>query len=149
MAIKLIKKEGPARPGDIQELESAAGSPLPADYKRFLEQSDGAKPEPNEAGVTRFLSIREVLRDRSSYEGCLEAKGLWPIADSEGGNYICLRRERGRWNVYFWDHELEEATRVATSFESYLADLSAADPDADLGLPPTSVWVDPDFKPEF
>ncbi|MEM6791925.1 MAG: SMI1/KNR4 family protein [Myxococcota bacterium] len=70
----------------------------------------------------------------------------WPIADAEGGNYVCLRREpSGAWGVVFWDHELEEETAISSTFSEFLDSLRNFDP-ASVELKPgqlISVWIDP------
>ncbi|NQT13416.1 MAG: SMI1/KNR4 family protein [Planctomycetes bacterium] len=140
MSLKMLKTGENADAGSIAKLERRIGSSLPADFRSFLEENDGARPEPNVfegekedpgVGVNKFLSINEILRCKKQYLDRFPEE-LWPIADAEGGNYVCLAFGE-KAGVCFWDHELEadvgepptreNVTLLTESFADFLQQL--------------------------
>jgi len=137
----------------VQVFEQLVGLKLPADYRRFVSQQDGACPDDNvfdvgddnDCGVNEFILIAEISDEKSFIEN-LRATRL-PIARAEGGNYVCLETA-APGGVYFWDHEEPDVEyRLADSFREFLDKLQPDSP-ADTDLDPADVkkvWVDPEF----
>jgi hypothetical protein len=74
------------------------------------------------------------------------AEGLSPFADDDCGNIFTVSRDG---KILFWDHETEEIKPLAESFEEF-SDHCTEPEDVELKEGDViSVWVDPDFKPEF
>lgn len=138
---------------ELAGCEDALGLRLPADYRAFLRQNDGARPADNKFaipnatsfGVNRFIPIGEVGAERRCIEN-LPATRV-PVAWDNSGNYVCLETGPGA-GVFFWDHEEPHIDRrIADSFEEFLERL---EPDSldDVRLDPASVekaWINPEF----
>ena len=144
----------PADPAAVAGLERELGRALPADYRRFLLEVGGGKPEANvlegdpRVGVQRFLDLGGTLDlRRHQYSDRVPAEHL-PIADAEGGNLLLLDLAAGA--VWFWDHEREAeegappdpgaVSKVADSFADLLARLRPP-PASDAVV--ASAWVNP------
>ena len=139
----------------LAPLEKAYGI-LPASYKVFLSQHDGAKPEENifriderrNAGVERFIPAVDIIHVRDAVDGF--PKNMLPFAEAAGGNLIYLDPED--WTVHFWDHEVDSGdAKVADSFDQFLSILNKFDIDA-IKLKPGQlkrIRVNPEFKPKF
>jgi len=101
--------------------------------------------ECNESGVHAFLDIGRIIKEKVELGDRLSPHA-WPIADAEGGNYVCLRFEdSGDWCVVFWDHELEQETVLSSTFAGFLHSLDTFDPHS-VELKPgqvVSAWIDP------
>jgi hypothetical protein len=129
----------------LRQLEVAVGAELPADYRSFLIEGDGAKfRQYNEIEGTFHGALREVFavgdpdgsarsldHIRRLYDERVPAEFL-PIADDLGGNLYCLGvRGEHRGSVFFWDHEMEaeegepptmeNMEQVAASFEELVS----------------------------
>jgi hypothetical protein len=168
MTIKIVKKGQQPNENEIQILEQRIGNPLPLDYRAFLEKNNGGIPETNifdlpacngGSGINEFLSIKEILEQKNVMKDRLPPSA-WPIAFAEGGNYVCLVCE-GNSGVYFWDHEFEQEDGInpnwdnmyelSSTFREFMQAIRKFNIN-DVELKPEqvkSVWVDPDFKPEF
>ena len=168
MAISIEKKGSPLISKDVDRLQHMMGGPLPEDYLGFLRKYNGGIPETNEfpipnaasgSGINQFLSAGEVINQKKKLVNRLP-QIAWPIAFAEGGNYVCLvcREKPG---IYFWDHELEQEEDempgwenmflLASTFEEFWQALEPMRLE-DIRLEPgqvKSVWIDPDFKPQF
>ena len=153
-----IPRTDSASPQAIAELERRFGR-LPQNYLHFLANHDGAKPErnileggwevvKNSVSVRRFIKAVDIPEDADTTEFLDE--GLVPIAEDDCGNLTCLGA--GDHKVYFWEVGADEPAKVvANSFQEFLDRLVPAkplDPD-DSSARVISVWVDPDFKPEY
>lgn len=138
---------------ELIAVESSLGLSLPADYRRFVSQQDGARPDDNifdvgddnDCGIDCFIPIAEIGKERTYIEG-LSATRL-PIAWAEGGNFVCLETA-APGGVYFSDHEEPDVEyRLANSFDEFINKLRPDSP-ADTDLDPADVkkvWIDPDF----
>src|ERR1700684_3484016 len=105
---------------NILRLEAELGCTLSPSFRKFLGVHDGAKPQTNifrvndrnECGVDRFIPADEILKERSYIENI--PPRAFPVAWAEGGNFVFI--DEGKDGaVYFWDHELAEATELATN----------------------------------
>ncbi len=147
-----------AASSDIAALELEIGEPLDAVYRKFIHGNDGALPTQNcfpvnqiagMGGITRFISVKDVVAERQYVDDI--AQNAYPIAFSEGGNYVVLDQSRGG-AIFFWDHEVEEGmSKIADDFDAFMEmlepfDLSDIDTSADEGA---TVWVDPEFLKKF
>ncbi|HSS95909.1 MAG TPA: SMI1/KNR4 family protein [Terriglobales bacterium] len=150
--MKITLKNGcDASESSIRALEMELGYPLSDSYKTFVHVYDGAKPETNifrvshinECGVSKFIPVAEITKQKSRIEGFPEH--ACPIASAEGGNFIFLD-ENGA--VFFWDHEVDdEPVRLAGDFGSFLDSLEPFDVKS-VQLKPGQVkrvWVDREF----
>ncbi len=131
----------------IARLESELGFPLPDDYRRFLVDFNGGRPEPSgflfetsegssDSAIRYFFTL-----DNDEYYGILEnlrdykdriPEGLMPIACDPFGNLVLIDLgAKAVGTIYFWDHEkesMEEPTwdnisTVARSFTVFEASL--------------------------
>ncbi|MCB2156859.1 SMI1/KNR4 family protein [bacterium] len=152
MKIKL-KRYVPADPSVVDAVEKRLGVVFPEDYRDFLLKYDGARPEDNAfdgdpvVSVDRFIPVAKIVERTARVEGF--PKDAWAVASCYSGNFIYIRKTD--FAVYFWDHEVEDDKRLAGSFSEFLQGLQPFDLDS-IELKPEnviSVWVDPDFKPEF
>lgn len=132
----------------LQKLEGDLGARLPDDYRRFLAETNGGRPDParfalltsrgtNESIVDWFLTLEPtedlytVPEYRDMYSNRIP-QGLLPVACDPFGNLLLLDLgEKNRGSIYFWDHEtesMEEPTwenifSVAPSFDSFYSSL--------------------------
>ncbi len=149
--IELTDTHGPLDERRIAELEERFGARLPEDYRRFLLQHNGGRPDPadfrladrqgayTDSRVEAFLSVydgehfnfEKVLACFKGPEPRIPAN-LVPIARDPFGNLICLSiAGPDGGTVYFWDHERESegeptydnVDRIADSFGEFLAAL--------------------------
>ena len=137
MSVKMTKGNPGATTEGLADLLSRPGVARHSDRIDFMRRHDGAIPEVNEfdvgldngSGVQKFYSaaeVREALRNLSDRM----PPDLMPIADAEGGNFVCLGLSAGRSGVFFWDHEIERESSVAESFIEFLQRLRRFDPDS-------------------
>ncbi|MEJ2664941.1 MAG: SMI1/KNR4 family protein [Spirochaetia bacterium] len=168
MAVKLIKKGKPITLEQLQSIEQLLGGKLPSDFKNFLMENNGGEPEINEfdipdlksgSGVSQFLSADEIINKKESMKERFVDEA-WPIAQAEGGNYICLVTGK-KSGIYYWEHESEAEEgrpanfdnlfKVADTFSHFFDALKKFDISKNNLKPGQvkKVWVDPDFKPEF
>jgi hypothetical protein len=166
-----ITSNKPADAAALERWTKSLPGRLPADYLRFLQQSNGGKPQPNRCpdmrGEFRF-SVRTLLGITGSSDTDLGAHmerfrgrvpgNMIPIGYDDCGNLFVLSiAGKDAGCVYFWDHELEadegepprtdKLTRVAVNFAAFLRGLKRFDP-ASIKLNPgdvKSVWIDPEF----
>ena len=152
MNIKLKKSKQAISSSEIDGFEAAFNATLPGDYRQFLSQYNGSKPETNifkvnertDSGVNAFIPLTELLKERSLIGDEIPTKAI-PIAWAEGGNFVCL--DLGNAGaVFFWDHEEpERPTQLARSFTAFLDILRPFDVSS-IKLKPgqvKSAWIDP------
>jgi hypothetical protein len=129
---------------NIQQLENELGHRLPEDYRRFLAQTNGGRPErtrfviqtpdgTTDSVVDWLLTLdnREQLYTITKYRRMYEDRiptGVVPIGCDPFGNLILLGiMARDFGYVYFWDHEKENMkeptweniSNVAKSFTAF------------------------------
>lgn len=138
---------------EIAAVEISMGLNLPTDYRAFLQQHDGARPEDNRFDISKtnsssvncFIALEDVSSERRFIEN-LPATRI-PVAWDDSGNYVCLETAP-QGGVYFWDHEEPHREhRIADCFGDFLEKL---EPDSldDFELDPSRVkrvWINPDF----
>lgn len=143
-----------AAESDISALEALIGQPLDCQFRKFVKTNNGAAPVANSfpvdgvadvGGVNEFIAVEDIISERRYIEDI--APRAYPIASSEGGNYVILDQDQGG-AIFFWDHEFEGGiSRVADSFDLFLDliepfDTTSIDPA--LGQVKRA-WIDPDF----
>jgi len=172
MPIKITKPNERTDRANVDGFETVIGKKLPDDYREFLFNFNGGRPESNEfsvpaqksaAGINLFYGLlkakewgdllyqREMLMDRVP-------KDVLPIGEASCGNAVCLSLRPDTYGqIFFWDHELEadegqEATfsnlfLISNSFTGFLSDLEKFDINQ-VQLKPgqvKSAWIDPEF----
>lgn len=112
----------------IQEVEKEQGIKLPSTLVKTILIGNNGKPS-----IMEFLSVNgteHVLNTLLSYNRDdietvykafvhLQGTDLYPVANDPFGNLICLKGDE----VVFWNHETNEITQVAKSFEDFLKSL--------------------------
>jgi hypothetical protein len=153
VTVGFTSQNAPCSSAELRALEIETGHLLPQDFVDFLSLRNGGRLESNlfnistgnESGVNEYLNVariidrKGVLRDRLS-------PSTWPIAEAEGGNYVCLRWDApDSWCVVFWDHESEDEAVLSESFSEFRDSLQKFDPRT-VKLQPgqvVSAWIDP------
>jgi hypothetical protein len=117
---------------ELDEVETALGRPLPADYRQFVRRCPVADWNRycNYLYVSPKRLIRENQGDPTPHNDIRESDGAggvrvrtWPtdwtvIGDGDSEWYTFVRPDApGLWE---WDHETREVTQVAASFDEYL-----------------------------
>lgn len=137
--IELTDEGRPLREEDIDSLETNLDVKLPAEYREFLCMHNVARAAGNKVehgdtttSIDTFFGVAgEELNDlvannQSTYFGRLPP-GVLAIADTAGGNLICIQLDTGA--IFFWDHEEEASpdeptydnmTMLAPSFGAFL-----------------------------
>ncbi|MCG3131836.1 MAG: hypothetical protein FLDDKLPJ_02646 [Phycisphaerae bacterium] len=122
----------------LEQFERAIGAILPSDYRAFLLEHNGPDIEPRDFhtsdgdvdsivdlyGLHDGPSYRRLDLARRYYDESRMDLDLWPIADDPGGNAICIGiRGWRRGRIFFWDHETQQVTDLAESFDDFLDSL--------------------------
>ncbi len=144
------KKYGFTNTHSIEEFEAQFNILLSLDYKEFLKNENGGIPLKktflinNKQGYDTidiffgldmekpFLSLSYLIE---SYFDRFP-KGILPIGEDPGGNYICLNVNEGEdyGKIYFYDHEVDNENNdgtlnwdnlylIADSFTEFIAKL--------------------------
>jgi ankyrin repeat protein len=142
--IRDSQRFGPASEDDIRAFERQYSMTLPSDYRAFLLEHNGGRPEPstfdivNNASAVHYLyglhagpnwaslpDTVDAFRDRMPAE-------LLPIGADPLGNQICLAVASDHEpKVFFWVHEQEPETQpsyenctpIGDSFSTFLLEL--------------------------
>lgn len=141
---------GQAKVSDVQNIENLFGNKLPNDFKKFIDEFDGATPEPNVyccnndeffCGVNKFIPIEKICEEAE----LLKIPHCIPFAFAEGGNYVLLNLNNG--SIVFWDHETEEKITIASFFIDFIESLEPISSRLNTKDEPTieSAWIDPEF----
>ena len=148
-----LKGGGIASERDIAALEKLIDQPLDHSFRKFIAGNDGAIPDSNAfpvngisnfGGVNEFTPVKEIIGEREYFETIGEH--AYPVAISAGGNYVVLNQGHGG-AIFFWDHELDEFSIIASSFDEFLDMLEPFD-ESSVELAPgqvRSMWIDPNF----
>ena len=130
----------------LQELEEKLGVRLPEPYRRFLQEFNGGRPEPDVLDIPGApfvrVSVREffgVGKDAEVYEllwlleerrASLGDDVLAIACDSSGDLYGIVTKGEQRGRVYFFDYYANwEPYFVASDFDSFLQQLRARTPE--------------------
>jgi hypothetical protein len=144
----LIAMPGPPLHGEheLHALEAQVGA-LPAAYREFLREHNGAKLERCAFGRYDVRALWGIgftphyALLRRTAEELEQPEWLLPVGEDVFGNCFCvaLAAAPAPGQVLFWDHELppEEAlTPIADSFDAFLSGL-VQQPPIELDEPPT------------
>ena len=152
MQVKFKRRSRGASTKAIHNMVPAAAVTEHHDWIAFLKEHDGAIPDGNQfdvspdggSGIQRFLSVAEARATKRRLVDRLPDAFL-PVAEAEGGNYICLGLSPSSSGVIFWDHETERGTPVALTFQDFIDNLRQFDPDSIVLRPGQviSAWIDP------
>jgi len=152
MAVSIKKSPGTLFELALLNFEMKLKSKLPDDYRSFLLEYNGGKPEENifaipktkkQCGVTCFFGIynskkaTDLVTERARFSDRLPAHIL-PIASAKDGNLVCLSLASPDFgSLYLWDHELENESpsgesllKILPSFSEFMAALQKFDPNA-------------------
>lgn len=148
-------------------MEESLGRTLPTAYATFLTEFGGGPLALNkyvgetevadDISVRRFFTVAE-LADPQAWWIDRVPESFLPVADSAGGNLICLALgAESHGSVYFWDHnweaeedetpDMRNMTVVTTGFSDFLDNLREATLDGPE--PEGTGWIDPDFAREL
>lgn len=145
----------PASEESLVDFEREFGAKLPAPYREFLQQFNGACPEPNlfhfkdsdkGSDCRQILGLNGTDNDLRHYLETHKLRlpqNLLPIGYDSTGNLICLSvRQQDYGHVYFWDHSLinsssrsdsedtaDRIVPVADSFDDFLLNLKDPEPE--------------------
>ena len=124
MNFKMTKVGLSLTPERVTRMEKQPNVVLPENYKAFLFQFNGGRPDPNcypirglhnnpFGGIQHFLFLDHQIGSCNldwayrTYRGRV-LPNLFPIAYEDRGNVICLSLwERDQNTGYYWDHEAE------------------------------------------
>lgn len=120
MSIEISDPNPPTNASSIAAFEVQAGVELPRSYKSFLLLTNGGRPSrtyfdvknrpfsPEEAlhyflglGITDYPTL-DLLYPLNLYAGGIPSEVV-PIANEDGGSYICLDLRHGGERVVYWD----------------------------------------------
>ena len=124
----------PAIEHDVMHFEMGLAAVLPDDYRAFLLRFNGGSPEPSGfrggaevlSGFFGFCQKHHCLLCNYYVHRQILPQGVIPIGDDPAGNLICLsvsKQTIGR--VYFWDHEVGDASGLSDLAESFTAFLES------------------------
>ncbi|WP_170229723.1 SMI1/KNR4 family protein [Polyangium fumosum] len=130
----------------LQELEEKLGVRLPAPYRRFLQEYNGGRPEPDVLDIAGApfgtVGVREffgVGKDYETYEllwlleerrASLGDDVLAIACDSSGDLYGIVTKGEQRGRVYFFDYYASwEPYFVASDFDAFLQKLRPLTPE--------------------
>lgn len=152
MTVAIKKSTGTLYELALLNFEMKLKSKLPDDYRSFLLEYNGGKPEENmfaipkakkQCGVTCFFGIynskkaTDLVTERARFSDRLPVHIL-PIAGAKDGNLVCLSVASSDFgSVYLWNHELETESssgesflKIVPSFSEFMAALQKYDPTA-------------------
>lgn len=154
--MRMEESVAPVSEATILEFEAIFRLQLPQDYKEFMLEHNGGRPEddwvfdfietgseePTSSMVCDFMSFSaEYDSLQNAYKNLIEAKevptGLLPIADDPGGNLILMSvAQEDHGKVCFGNHELEDPetgyivfSPIADSFTAFINSLHIDNPE--------------------
>jgi hypothetical protein len=156
----------PLSDGDIVEMEKKLAVSLPEDYKTFLKQYNGGRPDPKFFPIFGFKNntvgqVQDFFGIDDPFESCrLDwnfqtffgriPDNLFPIACEDGGSLICLSisgSDKGA--IYYWDYygetqppSYDNIYQIAGTFQGFLDNIHFYDPLAEEDANPTIVRRD-------
>ncbi len=113
MAVGYVRREPPASPELVAQLEGQLGQALPDDYRHYLLQQDGGRLEDNTEAVINVFGLGEVpdwtnmWHKLETFQNRVPA-WLLPVAQDAYGNLFAIsHRPSDFGSVWLWDHEEE------------------------------------------
>ena len=139
---------------ELGAFEREHGIKLPHQYRQFLLDYNGGRPEhrdfnfkdsTNGSQLLGFFGVgsrMDLSKELRTYKGRLPA-GWFPVASDAGGNLICICLSGTNiGKVFFWDHEMESdetqgltpetagnTVLIADSFDEFLNSFYTAEED--------------------
>ncbi|MGL4672000.1 SMI1/KNR4 family protein [Cetobacterium sp.] len=116
----------------IQEFQSIVNQNLPRDYVDFIKNYNGGRPNlklfktitGKEHVIKTFLSFNhDDIENIFKVNSWLKKEFgdiYFAIASDPAGNYIVFNK---KYEIYFWNHELNEVQFVQNSFQSFIKEL--------------------------
>jgi hypothetical protein len=147
MSLKITGSASPITDAELTEMEQRLGMTIPGEYRLWLLQHNGGRPEPHvvqfrktdgpytDVGIRSFFSDAEVEGCAVNYKLIRQRlpNRLFPMGNDSFGNLICISTSgKDKGFVYFWDHEEEEEAAnsncylLARKFSEFLDNLSSA-----------------------
>jgi cell wall assembly regulator SMI1 len=123
----------PASQEVLRSVEETLSVALPADYRSFVREHNGARPRPNAVDLPdkREVVMERLLRlDSGANENVSRAAqvirrrrpGLVPFGRDPFGNLFCFQYSgKSISAVVFWDHESGLTSTVCKSFSELTA----------------------------
>ena len=123
---------------DMRSLECTLAVALPADYKSFTREHDGARPKPNAVELSggREIVMERLLRieagSKDNLESAAEAlkkrgQNLVPFGSDPFGNLFCFKYSgKTAKAVVFWNHESNSSSMICGTFSELLESLRPA-----------------------
>jgi hypothetical protein len=125
----------PASDADIDRIGERLGQAVPEDLRALLQHSDGVRAE---HGSGLVWSAREIIEENTGLRADPDLARLYMsfdqlmfVGDNGGGDLFGFVRVPGERpdDVFVWDHETDERSRVSASLRDYLERRAAADGD--------------------
>lgn len=114
MTVGYLRREPPASPEQIDQLERRIGTSLPADYRQYLAEQNGGRLENNNEAAKTVFGLGDELPDYTNMADMLDTYAgrvpawLLPVAQDEYGNLFAVSlRPEDNGSLWFWDHEEE------------------------------------------
>ena len=126
------KYGGPASEDEIRSVETSVSVALPADYRAFVVEHNGARPKPNAVdlpGEREVIMERLLHLDAGAKENVVGAAlvirkrqdGLVPFGGDPFGNLFCFQYSGKTVSaVVFWDHESGNASTICRTFSELI-----------------------------
>ena len=153
MSITFSKCKGPLPPERLAQAEATMGVTFPAPYREFMLEHNGGEPSKRDfvfaeatgpytdGRLRKFYPIEDAAALSLEWKHKLFCgseppripRDMIPIAGDSFGNQICIGISGPRCGqIYFWDHEKEDADEptygnmhlLARSFSEFLAKLT-------------------------
>lgn len=117
----MVSARGPSQPSELDAFERRHGIHLPASYRAYMCTVGSGTPEPNHyidevRGLFLYVGLVFALDDPLMWDQSFPFPppaecGLLPVATSGGGDYFVVKLDSG--DVYYWDHERDDARATA------------------------------------
>nr|WP_158231473.1 ankyrin repeat domain-containing protein [Gaetbulibacter sp. 4G1] len=131
--IKLKESFGITTQQDILSFEKLMGVTLPTDYKGFLLENNGGRPNPNifktinkefETDIQFFFGITEgIYSIKDNYTQFIKRNNeeFLPIAIDSGGNLVLLEIKSN--NIFYLDKDTEDKFFISDNFSDFISNL--------------------------
>lgn len=124
---------------DLRSLEGVLAVALPADYRTFIREHNGARPKPNAIDLPggRQVVMERLLRVEAGAKGNLASASealrkqgelsLVPFGSDPFGNLFCFKYSgKTAKAVVFWNHENRSTEKICETFSELLCHLGLA-----------------------
>lgn len=110
----------------ISEIEKTYSINLPDDYKQSLEFCNGGKPLKDKFDIIDrkecVVDYMTDVNDSSETKHMISKHNIFPIASDPFGNSIgYLIKTNKLTKIVFWNHESNDITFIADSFNKFLS----------------------------